>query len=96
MAGIKGRSGRKSKAEEQELIEKLSVYDDDAFRILGDKIKEGEYWAVRLYFLYRFGSPKQIQHISVTQNQEEPLFNIHFKSTEQINKDHQQKLNSNE
>ena len=94
MAGIKGRSGRKSKAEEQELLERLSVYDEDAFRILGDKIKAGEYWAIRLYFLYRFGSPKQMQHLTVASQQKQPLFNISFKSTEEINKQHQNRINN--
>ena len=94
MAGVKGKSGRKSKAEEQELIERLSVYDEDAFRILGEKIKQGEYWAIRTYFLYRWGSPKQIQHITVASQQEQPLFNISFKSTEQINKEHQNRINN--
>jgi hypothetical protein len=76
LAGIKGRSGRKSKAEEQELIEKLSVYDDDAFRILGEKIRQGEYWAVRTYMAYRWGKPKEVQDINLHTTQiETPIIN---------------------
>jgi len=76
MAGIKGKSGRKAKADEQLLMEKLSIYDDDAFRILGDKIKEGEYWAIRMYFNYRFGKPKEVQNITLHTTQiETPIIN---------------------
>ena len=84
MAGIKGKSGRKSKASEQELIEKLSMYDDKAFKVLGEKIEQGEYWAVRLYFNYRFGKPKESQNINLHTTQIE-VPNIVWKSTKEIN-----------
>ena len=76
MAGIKGKSGRKAKADEQLLMEKLSVYDDDAFRILGEKLGQGEYWAIRMYFNYRFGKPKEVQNITLNTTQiETPIIN---------------------
>ena len=84
MAGIKGKSGRKSKADEQLLMEKLSIYDNDAFRILGEKILDGEYWAIRMYMNYRFGKPKESQNINLHTTQIE-VPNIVWKSTKEIN-----------
>jgi len=83
MAGNKN-SGRKSKADEQLLMERLSVYDNKAFEILGKKIEEGEYWAVRLYFNYRFGKAKESQNINLHTTQIE-VPNIVWKSTKEIN-----------
>jgi hypothetical protein len=53
-------AGRKSKAEEQNLIEKLSPLDEIAFKALTDAINDGKDWAVKLYFQYSFGMPKQM------------------------------------
>jgi hypothetical protein len=52
--------GRKPKAEEQKLIEKLSPLEPLAFKALTDAIKEGKDWAVKLFFNYQYGMPKQI------------------------------------
>lgn len=52
-------AGRKSKAEEQKLIEELTPMKADAQRILFQAIKEGEQWAVKLWFEYYYGKPKQ-------------------------------------
>lgn len=51
--------GRKSKAEEQGLIEKLTPLEPMAFKALTDAIKDGKDWAVKLFFQYKFGMPKQ-------------------------------------
>ena len=67
-------SGRKSKSDEIELIERLGVLDDEAFEQLRKGIERGEFAYVKLYFLYRWGKPKQIQEITV--NSEQPLFDI--------------------
>ena len=67
-------SGRKSKSDEIELIERLGVLDDEAFEQLRKGIERGEFAYVKLYFLYRFGRPKQIQDITV--HSEQPLFDI--------------------
>lgn len=53
-------AGRKSKAEEQKLIEKLSPLEPLAFKALTDALKEGRDWAVKLFFQYNYGMPKQI------------------------------------
>jgi hypothetical protein len=52
--------GRKPKAEEQKLIEKLSPLEPLAFDALKKAIKEGKDWAVKLFFNYQYGMPKQI------------------------------------
>lgn len=52
--------GRKSKAEEQQLIEKLSPLEPLAFKALTDALKDGRDWAVKLFFQYNYGMPKQI------------------------------------
>lgn len=52
--------GRKSKAEEQQLIEKLSPLEPLAFKALTEALQEGKDWAVKLFFNYNFGLPKQI------------------------------------
>ena len=67
-------SGRKSKSEEIELIERLGVLDDEAFEQLRKGIERGEFAFVKLYFLYKWGRPKNIQEITV--NSEQPLFNL--------------------
>lgn len=56
----KGRAGRKPKAEEQKLIEKLSPMEEDALRVLHQAVKSGEKWAVDLYMKYYYGLPKQV------------------------------------
>ncbi len=53
-------AGRKSKAEEQQLIEKLTPLEPLAFKALTDALKEGKDWAVKLFFQYNYGMPKQI------------------------------------
>jgi hypothetical protein len=52
--------GRKSKAEELQLIEKLSPLEPLAFKALTDAITEGKDWAVKLFFQYNYGMPKQV------------------------------------
>ena len=58
--GHKTNGGRKSKAEEQQLIEKLSPLEPLAFKALTDALTGGKDWAVKLFFQYNYGMPKQI------------------------------------
>jgi len=71
--GQRPNAGRKPKAEEWELIEKLSPLDDLAFSKLSDAIEAGEGWAMKLFFEYRFGKPKQ--SVDVTSNGEQIMNN---------------------
>jgi hypothetical protein len=57
--GSREGSGRKSKAEEQSLIEKLSPLEPTAFKALTEALNDGKDWAVKLFFQYNFGMPKQ-------------------------------------
>lgn len=75
MAGVKGKSGgprkgsgRKSKAEEQNLVEKLSPMEDSAHSALEIAVKAGEPWAIKLFFEYMYGKP--LQRTDVTSNGE--------------------------
>lgn len=52
-------AGRKPKAEEQKLIEKLSPLESTAHQKLKTAIQQGEKWAVELFFKYMYGLPKQ-------------------------------------
>lgn len=66
--GKRTGAGRKSKSEEQELIEKLSPLEPDAFKSLKNAIKEEQSWAVKLYFEYMYGKPKQVTDITTNGN----------------------------
>lgn len=73
MAGNK-HSGRKPKADELALVEKLTPLTDKAFKELQKGIERGEFQFVRLWFQYMYGKPKQIAEISFSQ--EQPLFDL--------------------
>lgn len=57
---IGNNGGRKSKAEEQKLIEKLSPLEDTAHAKLKESIDLGKEWAIKLFFDYMYGKPKQM------------------------------------
>ena len=57
--GKRDNAGRKSKAEEQKLIEKLSPLENTAHKKLKEAIEEGKDWAIKLYFAYMYGQPSQ-------------------------------------
>lgn len=53
------RGGRTPKSEEQRLIEKLSPLEEVAHKKLKQAVDAGEQWAVKLFFEYMYGKPKQ-------------------------------------
>ena len=57
--GAREGAGRKSKAEEQSLIEKLTPLEPKAFEALTEALNDKKDWAVKLFFNYMFGMPKQ-------------------------------------
>ena len=57
--GARNGAGRRPKIEEQALIERLSPMDDLALETLETLIRNGEFNAIKLFFEYRFGKPKQ-------------------------------------
>lgn len=71
--GTKGnKGGRPPRAEEQKLIEKLSPLEPKAFKALENAIAEEQSWAVKMYFEYMYGKPKE--KVEVTKITEQPLF----------------------
>lgn len=70
--GKREGAGRKPKAEEQALIEKLSPLAPKAFKALDNAIQDEHSWALRLWFEYMYGKPKE--KIEVTKVKEQPLF----------------------
>jgi len=66
--GKRKGAGRKPKAEEQSLIEKLTPLEDIGFKALQDGLKDGQSWAVKLFLEYRFGKPKQTTDITTNGN----------------------------
>ena len=84
MSGVKGLSGRKPKSVEIELIERLTPLEPRAFELLKDGLDSGDFKYLRLYFLYRYGKPREQKDINLTSQQDVPLFNLVFKSTEEM------------
>ena len=68
-------AGRKPKAEEAKLIERLDniINRDEVIEMVGKKIKDGDQRAMTLYFNYRYGKPKE--SVDITSEG----FNINFK-----------------
>ncbi len=52
-------AGRKPKAEEQKLIEKLTPLESSAYKALKNALKDEQGWAIKLFFEYMYGKPKQ-------------------------------------
>ena len=65
-------AGRKPKSEEQALIEKLSPLEPLAFEALKAGLEEKQNWAVKLYFEYTYGKPKETKDVNIVT--EQPLF----------------------
>ncbi len=57
--GVHQGQGRKPKATELELIERLSPFDDIALKALEAGVKSGEYNFIKLFMEYRFGKAKE-------------------------------------
>ena len=72
--GGHANSGRKSKADEVKLIERLSPLEPKAFEALKAGIETGEFKFVQLFYHYYAGKPRETKDITL--NAEQPLFNI--------------------
>ncbi len=77
--GIRKGQGRKSKVEEQKLIERLSPLMPEAFKALNNAIKNEESWAVKMAFEYYFGKAKETKDINI---KEIPPINISYARVE--------------
>jgi hypothetical protein len=67
-------SGRKSKAEEVAMIEKLKPLEPKAFEALKKGLNNGDFKFVQLFYNYYAGKPRETKDITL--NSEQPLFNI--------------------
>lgn len=63
--GKRENSGRKSKAQELKLIEKLTPYEDKALKLLFKKIDEEDMNALKMFMEYMYGKPKQQQQVEI-------------------------------
>lgn len=57
--GYRPNSGRKPKADEAKLIEKLTPLAPIAHTALSEALENKEQWAVKMFFEYFYGKPKQ-------------------------------------
>ena len=62
--GKRDGAGRKAKKDEQKLIERLSPMENLAHEKLKEAVTEGEQWAIKLYFEYMYGRPKQTMDVT--------------------------------
>jgi len=65
-------AGRKSKAEEVQLIEKLTPLEPLAFEALTKGLQKGEFKYVQLFYNYYAGKPRETKDINI--NEDLPLF----------------------
>ena len=65
-------AGRKSKAEEVELIERLTPLEPKAFDALKKGIEQGDFKYVQLFYNYYAGKPRETKDITI--NEDLPLF----------------------
>jgi len=65
-------AGRKSKAEEVELIERLTPLEPKAFEALKAGIEKGDFKYVQLFYNYYAGKPRETKDITI--NEDLPLF----------------------
>jgi len=67
-------AGRKPKADEIAMIEKLSPMADKAYEALEKGVEAGDFKFVQLYFNYYAGKPKETKDITL--NNEQPIFSL--------------------
>jgi hypothetical protein len=67
-------AGRKPKADEVAMIEKLSPMEDKAYEALKKGVEAGDFKFVQLYFNYYAGKPKETKDITL--NNEQPIFSL--------------------
>ena len=57
--GSRPNAGRKRRMEEHEIIEKLSPMSEIAFKVLQEKIADGDMKAIQIFMSYFIGLPTQ-------------------------------------
>ena len=69
-------AGRKSKAEEIKLIERLTPMADSAYNALKARIDKGDYKFVQLFFAYYAGKPKESKDITSNGETVQTIINL--------------------
>ena len=77
-------SGRKSKEVDQKMVEALSLFTEDVYKVLHANILAGKHWAIKIWFDRVHGKVIEQKSLTIT-NSEQPLFNLNFKSTDEMN-----------
>tara|TARA_R110002073_G_scaffold62050_1_gene155933 strand:+ start:120 stop:365 length:246 start_codon:yes stop_codon:yes gene_type:complete len=72
--GGHSNGGRKPKAEEVKLIERLTPLEPQAYEALKKGIESGEFKFIQMFYHYYAGKPRETKDITL--NTEQPLFNI--------------------
>jgi len=70
--GAREGAGRKPKADEMKLVERLSPLEDTALQALKTGVESGDIRWIKLYLEYYIGKPKETKDITI--NEELPLF----------------------
>ena len=70
--GARAGAGRKHKADEIKLVERLSPLEDDALAALTEGVKSGDIKWIQLYLNYYLGKPRETRDITI--NEDIPLF----------------------
>jgi hypothetical protein len=65
--GENRNAGRKPKATEIELIERLTPLEEIAFRAMKKGLESGDFAFLKLFLEFRFGRPKQQIHVEQPQ-----------------------------
>jgi len=74
--GHRQNAGRKSKDEERRAIERLAPHAEEVTDKLVEKAKEGEPWAVKLFFYYLYGKPTE--HVAIEQDPPQEIRVLYF------------------
>ena len=72
--GGHSNGGRKPKAEQVKLIERLTPLEPQAYAALKKGIESGEFKFIQMFYHYYAGKPRETKDITL--NTEQPLFNI--------------------
>ena len=70
--GKRQGAGRKPKADELNLIEKLTPLEDAAYQALKAGVEKGDFKYVQLFYNYYAGKPRETKDIHI--NEDTPLF----------------------
>lgn len=83
MSGVKGRSGRPSKSEEQKMVETLSPLIPKVYKAIEEGVEKGNFKYVQLVLNYLYGKPHQAKEVSFKNPSDAPNINITWQKTDE-------------